>query len=78
MKTTVLTIVRDYLEAHGYDGLYGEYCACLSGDDMAPCGELSYNCAPGFRHAFDAEDAVCVECVDLEQNECDYCVRAER
>ena len=44
----VLEIIEEYLEVHGYDGLYepGE-CACKSGD-LAPCGNIGHSCQPGY------------------------------
>jgi hypothetical protein len=49
-ETTVLTIVKDYLEANGYDGLRnsdGE-CGCeLS--DLSPLDCLEKSCSPGYK-----------------------------
>ena len=44
----VYDIVCDWLESHGYDGLYcpGE-CACKL-SDLAPCSEMSQDCQPGY------------------------------
>lgn len=50
MDKTVRSIVNDYLQLHGYDGLFypGE-CACLL-DDLMPCGGDSIpHCEPGYR-----------------------------
>ena len=44
---TVIEIVRQYLVAHGYDGLYGDECGCLI-DDLCPCGENFGGCRPGY------------------------------
>lgn len=50
-------IVMEYLERHGFDGLYdldGE-CACEI-DDLAPCGEFSACCAAGYKYPCDCGD----------------------
>jgi len=48
----VRDIVRDWLQANGYDGLYepGE-CACET-DDLFPCGmpEIQVHCQPGVKY----------------------------
>ena len=54
MKTT--DIIEEYLKKNGYDGLYVEgECACLV-DDLCPCGEMSSNCAAGYRTPCDCGD----------------------
>lgn len=50
---TCKDIIRDYLIAHGFDGLFdtdGE-CACLR-DDLAPCDldNCFSHCEPGYQH----------------------------
>jgi hypothetical protein len=45
---TARDIVLEYLDAHGYDGLYDDDCGCIK-DDLAPCGEISTDCLPGYR-----------------------------
>ena len=47
---TAREIVREYLNAHGYDGLYDDDCGCTK-DDLAPCGEICTDCLPGYRTA---------------------------
>ena len=51
-EATVKTMVREWLEAHGYDGLYGGDCGCRVGD-LAPCQCFSEcfgeDCRPGYR-----------------------------
>jgi len=44
---TVEQIVKEYLESHGYDGLYDTDCGCKK-DDLIPC-EYEYikSCKPG-------------------------------
>jgi len=47
---TVADIIRAYLAAHGYDGLWspdGE-CACLA-SDLRPCNEPMGSCRPGYK-----------------------------
>ncbi len=46
---TVKEIVREYLEAKGYDGLYNEDagCACLK-EELAPCCNMTSSCQPGY------------------------------
>lgn len=46
---SITEMVRQYLEANGYDGLYfpGE-CACKK-DDLFPCGDPHMSeCLPGY------------------------------
>jgi len=45
---TVLDIVKQYLIANGYDGLYNEDCGCVV-DDLIPCGDCFDNCIPGYK-----------------------------
>lgn len=49
-ELNVIEIVRNYLTAHGYNGLYCtiEPCGC-SRDDLAPCGQLTRHCRPAYR-----------------------------
>ena len=46
----VKEIVRLWLEANGYDGLFNENgeCGCTL-DDLAPCGEMSGDCRAGYK-----------------------------
>lgn len=47
---TLIEIVEEGLERHGYDGLYTDICcACLRGA-ISPGGCLSEACRPGFIH----------------------------
>lgn len=39
---------KEWLMARGYDGLYTEDCGCLIAD-LAPCGEGTDSCCPGYR-----------------------------
>jgi hypothetical protein len=52
----VRAIIKDYLVAHGYDGLYcgcdvvgSDGCACIV-DDLMPCGSSPDRCKPGYKH----------------------------
>ena len=56
---TVHEIIKQYLETHGYDGLFcaGE-CSCR-GDDMCPCSENPLDCEPGYlRRALPEEESI--------------------
>jgi hypothetical protein len=44
----VKEIVKKYLDDNGFDGLYNEDCGCLK-DDLAPCGEILYDCEAGYK-----------------------------
>ena len=47
---TVKDIVVEYLQTHGYDGLFSEdECACLK-DDLMPCDDPNmWECCPGYK-----------------------------
>lgn len=48
---TVREIVKGYLEANGYDGLYHENdCGCDL-DDLAPCCDDCLRCTAAYKHA---------------------------
>ena len=49
-QATVKEIVREYLVAHGFDGLYSEVgqCGC-SLDDLMMCEEPGIDCRPGYK-----------------------------
>jgi len=59
---TVLEIVRQWLEEHGYDGLYTSNCGCPI-DDLAPCaaedGERFLNCRAGYKQSREHEKGFC-------------------
>lgn len=56
MSKTVADIIADYLRINGYDGLYGEECACLL-SDLFPCGgEYALECYPGIRREATEEE----------------------
>jgi hypothetical protein len=45
----VRKIIREYLAANGFDGLYHENdCGCLR-DDLMPCDGSGLKCEPGHR-----------------------------
>lgn len=46
---TVEEIVRAYLVAGGYDGLYCPGECCCSVDHLFPCEQVSTECEPGYR-----------------------------
>lgn len=54
--TDVLSIIRDFLKANGYDGLTqcdwttrrNDGCSCPI-DDLVPCGESFADCVPAYR-----------------------------
>lgn len=48
-EKTTKDMVRDWLTAHGYDGLYdGDECGC-SVDDLAPCEQMGQDCVAARR-----------------------------
>ena len=55
----VKKIVAEYLKKHKYDGLVNldVPCGCLL-EALAPCGEMSEKCRPGYRKDVD-EDCQC-------------------
>ena len=44
---TCLEIIKAYLIANKYDGLYYDDCGCLV-SDLMPCGEYCGGCEPGY------------------------------
>jgi len=53
---TIGNIVRHFLEANGYDGLYHPArCACKK-DDLMPCGEVGAFCKAGYFRQPSEED----------------------
>ena len=53
----VVDIVREYLKANQYDGLFNECGECACGlADLNPCGELNGDCQPGYKHRCDCGD----------------------
>lgn len=48
---TIRTIVREYLEANGFEGLFNDTeCACHLGD-LFPCDGPCDECEPGYKSA---------------------------
>ena len=63
---SVLEIVKKYLEAEGFDGLYHQFgCACEK-NDLAPCGNFGPDCEPGYKTACRCGEG------------CDFDIRAEK
>jgi len=63
---TTVEIIRDWLEAHGYDGLVNESrrCSCSLHDLMGPCkraGDDSFECVQA---VYDTGTTTLVEAVD--------------
>jgi len=69
-KMDLMAIMVEWLQEHGFDGLYSSgFCACRIGDIM-PCGEPRPDCAPGYL-------APCPD--DCENGgECDFHISARR
>lgn len=60
---TVQEIVKDWLTAHGYDGLAGDECGC-GVDDLAPCGFCNLDeCKAAHKRVADNDDAVMYMCM---------------
>jgi hypothetical protein len=54
-RTTVITIVADYLRANGFGGLVADGAEC--GCDLAPCCSEISHCRPGYKHLTPSPDA---------------------
>ncbi len=51
-------IVKEYLIANGYDGLYADECGCTA-EFIMPCfGEEFHQCKPGYKIPCDPETCV--------------------
>jgi hypothetical protein len=52
----VREIVKEWLEQHGYEGLYSDHweCGCTP-EDLMPCGEASEDCVAGYKWPGDGE-----------------------
>jgi hypothetical protein len=49
-SVTVATIVRDYLKAHGFDGIFNVDDGCDCGaEDLCPCSTPMDQCRPGVK-----------------------------
>jgi hypothetical protein len=48
----VKSIVKEYLNKNGYDGLCYDDCGCKN-DDLFPCGNGPRECKPGHLNVFD-------------------------
>ena len=47
-EMTVKEIVKNYLIANGFDGLYGDECGCET-SDLVPCGGPCDECMAGYK-----------------------------
>ena len=45
----VIDILKLWLTANGYDGLYNDECGC-SIKELAPCSGIGHDCSPGYLH----------------------------
>ena len=61
----VREIVKEWLQAHGYDGLCSDdfECACTP-EDLMPCCEACERCEAGYKHPGDGD--------------CDWYIRPEK
>ena len=57
--TTVSSIVHEYLDREGFDGLVniGLKCGCWKGDYLVPCEGDPMDCEPAYRHAKPGSEA---------------------
>lgn len=69
---TCLTIIRDHLKAHGYDGLSDGECGCGS-DDLAPCCFDIRRCRPAYHWSCEG----CSRAADDAEDHCEYAVEGE-
>lgn len=51
-QTTVSSIIHEYLDREGCDGLVNVdlKCGCWKGDCLVPCGGDPMDCEPAYRH----------------------------
>jgi len=61
---TVKEIVKGYLAANRFDGLYNESLCSCDIDDLDPCDSMSSECEPGYKH-------LCSKCSDIRKDECE-------
>jgi hypothetical protein len=59
---TVGDILKTWLKAGGYDGLFNSWseCACEI-DDLAPCGNVRFDCKAGYK----VNDCLCGQGCDF-------------
>jgi hypothetical protein len=68
----VKAIVKDYLETHGYDGLYNNECGCHI-DDLMDCDAFSHACKSGFKIKCKGCSDNPLGCIgDNEESPCTY------
>ena len=48
----VRSIVKEWLQEHGYDGLCNDGCGCFI-DDLMCCPEYVARCQPGYKQRLD-------------------------
>ena len=51
---TVREIIKQYLDANGFDGLFDDDCACQKGD-LCPCDSNCMDCQPGYKTSCPAD-----------------------
>jgi hypothetical protein len=61
MSATVKTIIKDYLETNGYDGLCYNDCGC-SVKDLMLCNSLCGKCEPAYKYIVIKD--ICEVCED--------------
>lgn len=60
-EITVKEILAEWLESHGYDGLYNDFeCGCEIGD-LIPCGESCERCVAAYK----------ISCADCRNSGCE-------
>lgn len=72
--TTVASILKEYLQRNGYDGLCGAGCGCEMSELGLCDSDAILNCRPGYKHkCVPTEDCDC-----LSGGEVAWCMRPEK